>query len=115
LVSGSISPVFTADPTQVADDFYNSGFDVVVSGIGENDGSADRSEEDGRIGQRSLGDPYDYQDACAELPKSAWAFRTSTGVPTYVKALQSVQDGSYASFFENSAPIGRISTTPIRL
>jgi len=32
-------PGVTSDPTQVADDFYNSGFDVVISGIDTTEGS----------------------------------------------------------------------------
>src|SRR3990170_7218317 len=58
-------PGFTSDPTQVADDFYNSGYDVVLSGI-------DTTEALVEAGRLSTADnpvraiPYDYIGACEE-------------------------------------------------
>lgn len=96
-------PGFTADPTQVADDFYNSGFDVVVSGIDTTEALTE-AKKMVESGKEVWAIPYDYKDACAEATEVCLGVPYFNWGPSYVKALQSIQDGSYASFFENSAP-----------
>ena len=56
-------PGVTADPTQVAQNFYNSGYDVVVSGIDTTEAvtvAGQRRQE----GKEAWAIPYDYIGAC---------------------------------------------------
>ena len=73
-------PGFTADPTQVADDFYNSGFDVVVSGIDTTEAlvQAKAHTENGNASPTpSLATPYanacdEAADVCLGVPYFNW-------------------------------------------
>ena len=73
-------PGVTSDPTQVADDFFNSGYDVVISGIDTTEALVEASKAKA-AGKDVWAVPYDYVEACEEGEESAWVFRTSTGVP----------------------------------
>lgn len=71
-------PGVTADPTQVAQNFYNSGFDVVISGIDTTE-AVTVAKQKAREGRKAWAIPYDYVGACEGGPRYAWACRTSTG------------------------------------
>jgi simple sugar transport system substrate-binding protein len=60
-------PGVTADPTQVAQNFFNSGYDVVVSGIDTTEALvvAGQKNQEGKIA-RAI--PYDYVGACEGAP-----------------------------------------------
>ncbi|HOT00801.1 MAG TPA: BMP family ABC transporter substrate-binding protein, partial [Acidobacteriota bacterium] len=69
-------PGVTADPTQVADGFFSSGFDVVVSGIDTTEGLAE-AKKFSTPDKPAYAIPYDYVNACAE------AEGVCLGVPYY--------------------------------
>ncbi len=56
-------PGVTADPTQVAQNFFNSGYDVVVSGIDTTEAVV-VAQQKRREGKEVWAIPYDYEGAC---------------------------------------------------
>jgi len=96
-------PGFTSDPTQVADDFLNSGYDVVVSGIDTTEGLVQAGKAKA-AGKDAWAVPYDYVAACEEgndvclgVPYFNWG-------PTYLKQVEAVKAGTFKSYFEWLAP-----------
>jgi len=96
-------PGFTLDPTQVANDFFDGGADVVVSGI-------DTTEALVVAGQRAAGGesvwavPYDYEDACAEAPEICLGVPYFNWAPAYERIIESVIKGEYAAQWEWFGP-----------
>lgn len=96
-------PGVTLDPTQVTNDFYDSGVDVVVSGI-------DTTEALVRAGQRaSSGEkvwaiPYDYKGACGEATTVCLGVPYFNWGPSYLDITKSVIDGSFKAQFQWIGP-----------
>ncbi|MCB2222811.1 MAG: BMP family ABC transporter substrate-binding protein [Actinobacteria bacterium] len=96
-------PGVTLDPTQVANDFFDGGADVVVSGI-------DTTEALVVAGQRADGGeavwavPYDYEDACAEAPDICLGVPYFNWGPAYKRIVESVLDGTYTAQWEWFGP-----------
>jgi simple sugar transport system substrate-binding protein len=96
-------PGVTSDPTQVANDFFNSGYDVVVSGI-------DTTEALTEAGKRAAADekvwavPYDYHDACAESPAACLGVPYFNWGPAYLTEFQAVQAGNWQPSWKWLAP-----------
>jgi simple sugar transport system substrate-binding protein len=96
-------PGVTLDPTQVTNDFYDSGVDVVISGI-------DTTEAVVRAGQRAeAGEtvwavPYDFEGACDEAPDVCLGVPYFNWGPAYVEVASSVVDGSFAADFQWNGP-----------
>ena len=96
-------PGFTLDPTQVANDFFDSGADVVVSGI-------DTTEALVVAGQRSAGGeavwavPYDYEDACAEAPEVCLGVPYFNWAPAYTRIMDDVINGTFTAEWEWFGP-----------
>ena len=69
-------PGVTSDPTQVADDFFNSDYDVVISGIDTTEALAEAKKlSEGGKAVHAI--PYDFVGACEE------AAEVCLGVPYY--------------------------------
>jgi simple sugar transport system substrate-binding protein len=96
-------PGVTADPTQVADDFYNSGYDVVLSGIDTTEvmAQAKKQAASGKIVRAS---PYDYVDACNEAPEICLGVPYSNWGPDYARHIKADIAGAWKPSFEWSAP-----------
>ena len=75
-------PGVTSDPTQVADNFFNQGYDVVISGIDTTEALVEAGKlADGR--QEGLGDPVRLRRLPRRGPRrSPSVSRTSTGART---------------------------------
>ena len=56
-------PGQTLDPTKVADDFYNGGYDVVISGIDTTEALVEASKM-AKAGKKVWAIPYDFVGAC---------------------------------------------------
>ncbi len=69
-------PGVTADPTQVAQNFFNSGYDVVVSGIDTTEAVV-VAQQKRKEGKQVWAIPYDYEGACEG------ASETCLGVPYF--------------------------------
>lgn len=96
-------PGVTLDPTQVADDFFTNGYDVVISGIDSTEAVTEANKFRGQ-GKDVYAVQYDYQDACKVAPDAC------LGVPYFnwgvmmLPVLQSVVDGKYQRTFVFQAP-----------
>jgi simple sugar transport system substrate-binding protein len=96
-------PGVTLDPTQVTNEFYDSGVDVVLSGI-------DTTEALVRAGQRAdAGEtvwaiPYDFQGACDGAPNVCLGVPYFNWGPAYLGVAQSVVDGSFTASFQWNGP-----------
>ncbi|MHB0988195.1 MAG: BMP family lipoprotein [Bellilinea sp.] len=109
-------PGFTSDPTQVADDFLNSGYDVVISGIDTTEGLVQAGKAKA-AGKDAWAVPYDYVAACEESKEVCLGVPYFNWGPVYLKQAQAVKDGAFASYFEWLAPdwadINHVDTSPV--
>jgi len=96
-------PGFTADPTQIADEYFNTGFDVVISGIDTTEALVQAAKARAE-GKEVFAIPYDYEDACAEAPDACLGVPYFNWGPDYVDVIQSVMDGTFEPFFEWNDP-----------
>lgn len=92
-------PGVTSDPTQVANEFFNSGFDVVISGIDTTEALTE-AKRLSDAGQRVWAVPYDYEGACAEgadiclgVPYFHWG-------PTYLEYITNAMQGNWGQAWE---------------
>jgi simple sugar transport system substrate-binding protein len=96
-------PGVTLDPTEVVNQFFDSGVDVVISGI-------DTTEAVVVAGQRAEGGEnvlavgYDYEDACAEAPEICLGVPYFNWRPMYLETAQAVRDGTWEQSFEWRGP-----------
>jgi simple sugar transport system substrate-binding protein len=96
-------PGVTLDPTQVVNEFFASGSDVVISGI-------DTTEAIVRAGQVAEGGelvwavPYDYEGACEQAPTVCLGVPYFNWGPAYLEIGQSVLDGAFEPTFQWLAP-----------
>jgi simple sugar transport system substrate-binding protein len=96
-------PGVTSDPTQVADDFFNTGYDVVISGIDTTEALTEAKRlHDG--GQSVWAIPYDYKGACDAAPEICLGVPYFNWGPDYVTAIQSAIAGNFTSKFIWSGP-----------
>lgn len=96
-------PGVTLDPTQVANDFFDSGADVVISGIDTTEAlvvAGQRAE----AGEAVWAIPYDFKGACDEAPDVCLGVPYFNWGPAYLQVANSVLDGSFAPTFEWNAP-----------
>ena len=96
-------PGFTSDPTQVADDFYNSGYDVVISGIDTTEAlvQARAATEAGNVVYNVA---YDFEQGCDEAPEVCLGVAYFNWRPFYLRYLQAAMDGTFAPAFEWLGP-----------
>ncbi len=96
-------PGVTLDPTQVSNDFFDGGADVLISGI-------DTTEAIVRAGQRAAAGetvwavPYDYEGACAEAPEVCLGVPYFNWGPSYLEIAQQVQSGTFVADWEWLGP-----------
>jgi len=96
-------PGVTLDPTQVVNEFYDGGADVVISGI-------DTTEAIVRGGQRAdAGEtvwaiPYDFEGACAEAEEICLGVPYFNWGPSYLEVAESVANGTYEAGFQWLGP-----------
>ncbi len=89
-------PGVTADPTQVAQNFFNTGYDVVVSGIDTTEAVVVATQKRNE-GKTVWAIPYDYvgacegaNDVCLGVPYFNWG-------PSYVDFVKASRDGKWAA------------------
>ncbi len=91
-------PGFTSDPTQVADDFYNGGYDVVISGIDSTE-AVNEAAKMTAAGKEAWAIPYDYVGACSEAEDVCLGVPYFNWGPTYADIIKSAMDGTYKQQF----------------
>ena len=96
-------PGFTSDPTQVADDFYNSGFDVVVSGIDTTEALV-QARSATEAGNTVYNVAYDFEGGCDEAPEVCLGVAYFNWRPFYLRYIQAAMDGTFAPAFEWLGP-----------
>jgi simple sugar transport system substrate-binding protein len=80
-------PGVTADPTQVAQNFFNTGHDVVVSGIDTTEALVVAGQKK-QEGKDVWAIPYDYEGACSGVPYFNWG-------PGYVHFIKAAMAGEW--------------------
>ncbi len=96
-------PGVSSDPTQVADDFFNSGYDVVISGIDTTEAMTEAKRLHD-AGQTVWAIPYDYKGACDQAPDICLGVPYFNWGPAYVTTIQTAIDGTWQSNFQWNAP-----------
>jgi simple sugar transport system substrate-binding protein len=96
-------PGFTSDPTQVADDFYNSGFDVVISGIDTTEALV-QARAATEAGNTVYNVAYDFEQGCDEAPEVCLGVAYFNWRPFYLRYIQAAIDGTFAPAFEWLGP-----------
>ncbi len=96
-------PGVSSDPTQVADDFFNSGYDVVISGIDTTEAMTE-AKRLSDAGQAVWAIPYDYKGACDQAPEICLGTPYFNWGPSYVETIQASVDGTFATSFQWLAP-----------
>lgn len=91
-------PGTTTDPVQISDNFYTTGYDVVISGI-DNPVNLGEAQKQTKEGTPSFGLAYDYVAACEAAPDVCLGVPYFNWGPEYTKAIASAQDGSWKSQF----------------
>ena len=96
-------PGVTSDPTQVADDFFNSGYDVVLSGIDTTEAVAEATKLAG-TGKKVWAIPYDYVGACEEGKEICLGVPYFNWGPAYLKYVTNAAKGKWSMAFEWNSP-----------
>jgi simple sugar transport system substrate-binding protein len=96
-------PGVTSDPTQVADDFFNSGYDVVVSGIDTTEALTEAARLSAQ-GMDVWAVPYDYANAISEGRSVALGVPYFNWGPTYSRNIAAAMNGHWQSHFEWNNP-----------
>jgi simple sugar transport system substrate-binding protein len=96
-------PGFTSDPTQVADEFFNKDFDVVVSGIDTTEALTEAVKMRAN-GKNVFAIPYDYKDACSGGADACLGVPYFNWGPAYEQVIKSVMDGNFKPFFSWNNP-----------
>ena len=87
-------PGVTLDPTEVANNFFDSGADVVISGIDTTEALVVAKQRAAQ-GQRVFAIPYDYAGACKEAPDVCLGIPYFNWGPAYVKTVKAVMNGTW--------------------
>ena len=96
-------PGVTADPTQVVRNFYDTGHDVVLSGIDTTEAlivASQRRQE----GQDVYALPYDYVGSCESAPQACLGVPYFNWGPDYVNLVKAVAEGSWVQSWTWSGP-----------
>ncbi|HEX5950745.1 MAG TPA: BMP family ABC transporter substrate-binding protein [Actinomycetota bacterium] len=96
-------PGVTLDPTQVTNDFFDSGHDVVISGIDTTEALV-RAGQRAEAGEEVWAIPYDFKGACAEAPDVCLGVPYFNWGPSYVELVQKAADGSFEPTFQWLGP-----------
>jgi simple sugar transport system substrate-binding protein len=96
-------PGTTLDPTQVTNDLFNSGADVVMSHIDTTEALV-RAGQLGRAGKKVYALPFDYKSACDEAPQVCLGVPYFNWGPGYLRIAKSVIDGKFKAQFTWDPP-----------
>ena len=97
------TPGVTADPTQVADNFFNSGYDVVISGIDTTEALVEAGKM-AASGKKVWAIPYDYAGSLNEAPTVALGVPYFNWGPAYLKAVTMASQNKWASYWDWNGP-----------
>jgi len=87
-------PGVTLDPTEVANNLFDSGADVVLSGIDTTEAIVVAGQR-AKKGERVFAIPYDFKGACDEAPEVCLGVPYFNWGPGYVQIVKAVQNGTW--------------------
>jgi simple sugar transport system substrate-binding protein len=96
-------PGVTSDPSQVSKDFFNGGFDVVISGIDTTEALVEANKSTAS-GKAVWAVPYDFNGACKEAEKVCLGVPYFNWGPSYLKYIKAAQAGTQKMTFEWLGP-----------
>lgn len=91
-------PGVTLDPTGVANDLFNAGADVLISGIDTTEGLVVAGQRAER-GEAVWAVPYDYEGACAVNPGVCLGVAYYNWGPAYVRFVEAAREGRWEQFW----------------
>ncbi|MBI3160356.1 MAG: BMP family ABC transporter substrate-binding protein [Chloroflexi bacterium] len=92
-------PGVTLDPTEVATNFFDSGIDVIMSGIDTTEG-IDVAGQRAAAGDAVWSVPYDFEGACETAPDICLGVPYFNWGPSYLALAQSVADGTWTQSWD---------------
>src|SRR5512135_3142753 len=96
-------PGVTSDPTQVADDFFNSGYDVVMSGIDTTEALVEAKKMQA-AGKKTWAVAYDYATNCGVAPEVCLGVPYFNWGPAMAATVKTAIDGSWKEDFQWNGP-----------
>jgi len=96
-------PGVTLDPTQVANDFFDGGADVVISGIDTTQALVVAGQR-ADAGEQVWAIPYDFEGACSEAPEICLGVPYFNWKPAYLEITESVIRDEYEGGWEWFGP-----------
>jgi len=91
-------PGVTSDPTLVSKQFFDGGYDVVLSGIDTTEALVVAGQQR-KNGKSAWAIPYDYKDACAEAPDACLGVPYFNWLPGYKKFIGEAKEGKWQKQF----------------
>lgn len=104
-------PGVTLDPTEVATNFYDTGIDVVLSGIDTTEG-IDVAGQKAAAGGKVWAIPYDFVGACQNAPSVCLGVPFFGWGPAYLATAQAVADGTWVQSWDWNGPNWDALTDP---
>ena len=104
-------PGVTADPTRVTADFYNSGYDVVVSGIDTTEALAEAKKQKSS-GKEAWAIPYNFRNACSEGEEVCLGVPYFNWGPAYLRYINSARGGTWKPSWDWIGPHWREINDP---
>jgi len=96
-------PGVTSDPSQVADDFFNSGYDVVISGIDTTEALVEAKKMHD-AGKSVWAVAYDFKDNCNVAPEICLGVPYFNWGPAYLETFKTAIDGTWQEGFQWNGP-----------
>lgn len=91
-------PGTTLDPTQVSDDFFNTGYDVVISSIDTTEALTE-AKKFAADGKEVWAVPYDYKEACQGADQVCLGVPYFNWGPSYLQAFNELKAGNFQGDF----------------
>jgi simple sugar transport system substrate-binding protein len=96
-------PGVTSDPTQVADNFYNTGYDVVISGIDTTEALVE-AEKAKAAGKNVWALAYDSKGNCGVAPDICLGVPYFNWGPAFAATVKTAVDGTWIEGFQWNGP-----------
>ncbi|WP_394826749.1 BMP family protein [Pendulispora albinea] len=96
-------PGVTLDPTKVSDDYYNGGYDVVMTGL-DTPEAAVQAKKAVEAGKRVRYLHYDFKKGCDVAPDACLGVVYYNWTPSYLDAIQKAKEGKFVGDFVRPAP-----------
>lgn len=91
-------PGVTSDPTLMTNSFFDSGYDVVISGLDTTEALVVAGQKR-KEGKSVWAIPYDYQGACASAPQACLGVPYFNWIPGYTKLIGEAMAGKWKQQF----------------